>query len=309
MGGETVTQLLIYQLIERFPLPCQPPKFLPIPPLDSHASRRPQLGNPELNSLPKSKSGRPRKFPRQAPSQADRAYARIRDGILKGIFPIGVALSRRKLATEFRISVPPVTEALLRLESEGLVESKPRVGTRVRIPTEQEVQDRSLLREALETQAAKLFAERATAAEKKEIHRMGRNVDRLYAACEKASVDRDVLFSVNTSHMELHLRIAEFARCPPLRDAIEKEQVLIFNWLYDIAVQRRSLGSDYHATLTSALTAGSPSAAEAAMRLHIRRGLDEVLAGLSRLGKTDGAWRSKNLPKAKSAKQSAPRVV
>jgi DNA-binding GntR family transcriptional regulator len=227
----------------------------------------------------------------QKQSQADRAYLEIRNGILKGSLPVGVALSRRKLGTELQISVPPVTEALLRLESEGLVESKPRVGTRVRIPTRQEVEDRSLLREALETQAARLFAERATAAEKKELHRMGRHVDQLYAACEKGAVDRDFLFSVNTRHMELHLRIADCARCPALRDAIEKEQVLIFNWLYDTAVQRRTLGSDYHAALTAALTTGSAATAAAAMRRHIRRGLDEVLAGLARMGKREGAWR------------------
>jgi GntR family transcriptional regulator, rspAB operon transcriptional repressor len=232
--------------------------------------------------------------PRQ--SQADRAYVEIRNSILKGSLPVGVALSRRKLAAELKVSVPPVTEALLRLESEGLVESKPRVGTRVRIPTRQEVEDRSLVREALEGQAARLFAERATPAEKRELHKMGRRLDRLYAACEKASVDRDSLFSVNTCHMELHLRIAECARCPPLRDAIEKEQVLIFNWLYDTAVQRRTLGSDYHSTLTHALTTGSPSAAQAAMRRHIRRGLGEVVAGLHRIGKTEGAWRSKTAP-------------
>jgi DNA-binding GntR family transcriptional regulator len=226
-------------------------------------------------------------------SQADRAYLEIRNNILKGNLPVGVALSRRKLAAELNISVPPITEALLRLESEGLVESKPRVGTRVRIPTRREVEDRSLLREALETQAARLFVERATPAEKKRLHTMGSRLDRLYAACEEGPVDRDFLFSVNTSHMDLHLRIAECARCPALRDAIEKEQVLIFNWLYDTAVQRRVLGSDFHSTLTEALTTGSPTVAEAAMRRHIRRGLSEVLAGLDRIGRPGDAWRSK----------------
>jgi DNA-binding GntR family transcriptional regulator len=239
----------------------------------------------------------------RAPSQADRAYVHIRDNILKGSLPIGVALSRRKLAAELQISVPPVTEALQRLEGEGLVESKPRVGTRVRVPTRQEVEDRSLLREALEAQAARLFAERATKAEKDVLHRMGREVDRLYAACEEAA-DREFLFRVNTRHMELHLRIAECARCPPLRDAIEKEQVLIFNWLYDIAAERRELGADYHATLTAALTTGSPASAETAMRRHIRRGLNEVLAGLARLGNTEGAWRARATPTARESRRN-----
>ncbi len=93
--------------------------------------------------------------------------------------------------------------------------------------------------------------------------------------------------------MKLHLRIAECARCPALRDAIEKEQVLIFNWLYDTAVQRRSLASDYHARLTDILAEGSPTQADAAMRQHIRRGLQEVLAGLARMTSKENNWRHK----------------
>ena len=98
---------------------------------------------------------------------------------------------------------------------------------------------------------------------------MGRRVDQLYAAGEKSADDREFLFSVNTYHMKLHLRIAECARCPALRDAIEKEQVLIFNWLYDTAVQRRSLASDYHTRLTEVLARGSVAQADAAMDIKL----------------------------------------
>jgi DNA-binding GntR family transcriptional regulator len=122
-------------------------------------------------------------------------------------------------------------------------------------------------------------------------------------------VNRDDLFAANTRHMELHLRIAECARCPALRDAIEKEQVLVFNWLYDTAAQRRALGSNYHATLTAALTTGSPSVAQAAMRRHIRRGLGEVLAGLARIGETERAWRSKTGRAADRADSRARRQI
>ncbi len=228
-------------------------------------------------------------------SLAVRAYLEIRNQILKGELPVGMALARRKLAMALNISVPPVSEALQRLEREGLVESKPRVGTRVRVPTRQDIEDRSLVREALETQAARLFAERATAAEKKELRQMGRRVDQLYAACEKSAEDREFLFSVNTCHMKLHLHIAECARCPALRDAIEKEQVLIFNWLYDTAVARRTLASDYHTRLTDAFAAGTPAQADKAMRQHIRHGLNEVLTGLARLGdgRNKTGWRHK----------------
>jgi DNA-binding GntR family transcriptional regulator len=225
-------------------------------------------------------------------SLAGRAYLEIRDKILRGDLAVGEALSRRKLASELGISVPPVSEALQRLEREGLLESKPRVGTRVRVPTPQDVEDRSLVREALETQAARLFAERATAAEKKALQRMGREVDQLYASCETGA-DRNFLFLVNTYHMSLHLRIAECARCDALCEAIEKEQVLIFNCLYETAVQRRNLASDHHARLTDALASGTPARADAAVRQHIRTGLKEVLKGLELLDRKRSGWRHK----------------
>ncbi len=227
-------------------------------------------------------------------SLAGCAYLEIRNQILIGDLPVGVALSRRGLAEDMKISVPPVTEALQRLEREGLIESRPRAGTRVRVPTRRDIEDRSLVREALETQAARLFAERATAAEKSGLRGMGRRVDRLYAACEKGADDREFLFSVNTYHMKLHLRIAECARCRALRDAIEKEQVLIFNWLFDTTVKRRDLGSDFHARLTDALATGTPEKASTAMRDHIRHGLIEVLNGLAKIGGgAKAGWRAK----------------
>lgn len=226
-------------------------------------------------------------------SLAAHACREIRDRILRGDLPVGAALSRRRLARELKISVPPVSEALQSLERDGLVESRPRVGTRVRVPSRQDVEDRTQVREALESQSARLAAERATAREKQELRQMGRRVDRRYAEYECSGGNRDVLFSVNTDHMQLHLRIAELARCAALRDAIEKEQVLIFNWLYDTAVERRTLASDYHARLTDAIASGNPVQADAAMREHIRFGLKEVLDRLPELTGVAAGWRSR----------------
>jgi DNA-binding GntR family transcriptional regulator len=223
---------------------------------------------------------------------AARAYHAIRSRVLRGEIGVGESLSRRALAAELGISVPPVTEALLQLEAEGLVESRSRAGTRVRVPTCEEVENRTILREALECRSARLFAERATAAERKELQRSSREVDRFYAACETDPDDRSLLFAANREHMELHLRIAECTRCPPLRDAIEKEQVLVFSWLFDTAVDRQAVGSDCHERLLDTLVTGTPREAEAAMQRHIREGLRQVLERLDRFQQAACGWRS-----------------
>ncbi len=78
-----------------------------------------------------------------------------------------------------------------------------------------------------------------------------------------------------------------------MRDAIEKEQVLVFSWLFETVANRRSLGSDFHARLTDALETTSPEKADVAMREHIRFGLAEVIGNLERLRPVESGWRLK----------------
>src|SRR5262250_1089282 len=101
-------------------------------------------------------------------SLSEQAYYSIRERILKGAIPLGAPLSRRRLAAELGMSLLPVAEALQALEADGLVESRPRVGTRVCLPTAEEIRERYEVREALESQAARLYAVKATAREKRE---------------------------------------------------------------------------------------------------------------------------------------------
>src|SRR5215469_12060464 len=88
-------------------------------------------------------------------SLAERVYHLILDRMLRGNLPIGSVLSRRKLAEEFHMSLVPVAQALQRLEIEGLLESRPRAGTRVKVPNPDELRERFELRQALECQSAR----------------------------------------------------------------------------------------------------------------------------------------------------------
>src|SRR5918998_3567729 len=101
-------------------------------------------------------------------SLAAEAYAIVRQRILRGEIVLGQVISRRKLAAELSMSFLPVSEALLRLEFEGLLESRPRAGTRVRIPSPEDVKGHFVVREALEVQAALLFQRVATESERSE---------------------------------------------------------------------------------------------------------------------------------------------
>jgi DNA-binding GntR family transcriptional regulator len=228
----------------------------------------------------------------RAASLATKAYEQIRDQILQGTLAVGDILSRRRLADKLNMSFLPITEALQRLESEGLVESRPRIGTRVRVPTKQDVLDRYVIREALETQAARLCCELMTNVDRQELLKRGKHLDSLYKASASEKDDSRFLFSVHTYHMQFHKRIAELTRHPGLLKAIEKEQVLIFNWLYDTATQRKSFPAAFHSDLAKAICSGDLMKADEAMRIHIRYGRESVVEGLESLELVKG-WRLK----------------
>ena len=222
-------------------------------------------------------------LPHERSGLADKAYLILRDRILKAQLPLGTSLSRRTIALELGMSLLPVAEALQRLESDGLVESRPRVGTRVCDPGPDEIRERYEVREALESQAARLFAKRAGVREKLELQRMAANMDAMFNRCTAAADgdDPDFLYAVHSYHSDLHLRIAEGAACGVLQNAIERNQVLIFNWLFDVAARRPMLPPTFHRDWANAIANGSPEEADRAMREHIQYGLNNVIRSLA----------------------------
>lgn len=224
-------------------------------------------------------------------SLSQQAFNLIRDKILKGEFPPGAILSRRKLGEDFGMSFLPITEALGRLERDGLIESKPRAGTRVRIPSSEDVRGHCILREALETQSARLFSETATRSERLELRRMAKRLDERYAQNERIT-DADFLFELHTMHLQLHTRIAQCTRCDALCDALEKNQILIFNWFYDATAKRSSaMPAGFHSNLVDAISGDNPEAADKEMRHHVRWGVQAVVQHFESLSVAENIWR------------------
>jgi DNA-binding GntR family transcriptional regulator len=202
-------------------------------------------------------------------SLASEAYEVVRQRILRGELAIGQSLSRRKLAGELGMSFLPVSEALLRLEFEGLLESRPRAGTRVRIPSPEDVRGHFIVREALEVQAAMLFAGAATKQERTELRELAARVDAMSIS--------DPAHYLPT-HEELHRRIAEGARCPALSAAIEKTHALASTWF---CVTRPPYEpTRRHQDLIDVLVTGGSEDAARAMRNHVQHGLANTMKRL-----------------------------
>ena len=69
--------------------------------------------------------------PVSVPLLRDEAYQRLREAILDGELAPGQQLRPDELARELGLSRMPIREAFTRLRDEGLVETRPRSGTRV----------------------------------------------------------------------------------------------------------------------------------------------------------------------------------
>jgi DNA-binding GntR family transcriptional regulator len=205
---------------------------------------------------------------------AGEAYVTVRERILKGELAIGQVISRRKIAAELGMSFLPVSEALLRLEHEGLLESRPRAGTRVRVPTRPDVQGHYVVREALESQAAMLFCSHATRDERSELLKLAMRVDALSIQTEG---NRFVYLGL---HEKLHRRIAECARCPALSDAIGRTSALASTWLCATRAPSPGNPPSHHENLLKVLVGDDPTAAGEAMRRHIRSSMDNAMRRL-----------------------------
>ena len=226
--------------------------------------------------------------PAESGSLSAEAYEVVRQRIARGELVLGQAISRRRLAAELGMSFLPVTEALLRLEFEGLLESRPRAGTRVRVPTPADVEGNYIVRQALETQAALLFAQVATDAERHELRRLAARVDAL-------SVKSDRSMYVNV-HLKLHQRIAECARCDALREAIERTHALAMIWFCVMRTPSPDDSTRRHQDLVEEILSGDAMRIAAAVREHLAVGRRHTLELLEPYFKTGSIRFSRSRP-------------
>lgn len=205
-------------------------------------------------------------------SLAHRAYLLTRTKILRGEIPMGELISRRQLAEEFGMSPVPVAEAIQRLEGEGLLESRPRVGTRVKVPTPNDIRERYILREALETQCARLFSERASDLERKSLVEMANRLDEQSQTVSNKPTEQ---YEFQFFHFQFHMQIAHCAGSTLLCELLEKNQLLVFNWLFDINAQSR-MPPGWHVKLAKIVAGNDPNAAALSMGNHIRTGMSDI---------------------------------
>jgi DNA-binding GntR family transcriptional regulator len=217
------------------------------------------------------------RFP--APQSASAAAGEvIREAIIDGRLPPGQRLKEEELARELGMSRTPVREALLTLESEGLVESIPRRGATVRSYAVGDLDDVYQLRALLEGYAARRAAARISPEDVARLEESCNRFDRLRA--------EDDLLDLVKENLLFHGVIHEAAASDRLVALIRKviEIPLVYKSFYWYSPEQKLISQHYHRQLTRALRHGDGERAELIMKEHVLEARDFLLAELAPAG-------------------------
>jgi DNA-binding GntR family transcriptional regulator len=208
----------------------------------------------------------------------DRAYYCARRKLLEGRVPTRQELSRRRLAEESGVSPGCAQFALSRLESEGLLVSRPQSGTYLRPLDLDEYHQLYDLRELIEPYAAGRAAAWLTGEQLERLEESCAVIAGLLARLEKGDEPPDHLErAVRAEHL-FHGTIMGAARNPMAAHFVENLRILNYTHYY---ARRRRLGQHTvhyrrtvreHRAILEALRARDAAAAERRMRTHVRNG-------------------------------------
>ncbi|WP_420903371.1 GntR family transcriptional regulator [Streptomyces boncukensis] len=216
------------------------------------------------------------------PIQA-RVIAEMRGRIISGEIDPGALLSELALAEEFGVSRTPVREALKQLQTEGLVEIRPRVGTFVTAPSRREITELFEMKELLEGAAARLLARRGRVPE---IDRLQENLAQADAAV--ARDDRDRYAELVGEFHDLVITGADNRKLEAHYRTLMNQ--LAYSRLVTTSLSRpgRPGQSDReHHLVVELILEKDGDSAEQVMREHVRASRRALMAGLPLPGRRD----------------------
>lgn len=203
--------------------------------------------------------------PATAVTAADRVYRHVKQGVLDRRYEGGTLLTEGELAAAVGVSRTPVREALLRLETEGLLRLYPKKGALVLQVSAQEITD------VLET---RLLVEEFTV--RRAVPAPPGLLDRLAALLDeqRRHADEGDLAAMMAADRGFHAEIVRSAGnqilCR-LYDQLRDRQLRMGVALFHAHPERLDRTLAEHAEILDALRAGDADTAATAVRGHIGR--------------------------------------
>jgi DNA-binding GntR family transcriptional regulator len=199
-------------------------------------------------------------------SLGDRAYASLKDSLIRGALRPGTKLTVRSIARVFEVSTTPARDAITRLLGEGaLVNLGPKT---VVVPhlTQNVLDEVTAIRLALEGLAAEKAAQHVTEADLEQLEKLQEKIN--------AGLDSANYVDVLHANYDFHFLIYRRAAMPRLVSIIEALWLRIgpsFNDLYPEFAQSRQ-GVSNHLWALRGIRDSDPLAVRAAIENDIRSG-------------------------------------
>jgi DNA-binding GntR family transcriptional regulator len=181
-----------------------------------------------MSSVPKENFGQKleqRKVPVDAVTRSEEAYRTLRKVIVRHEIPPGTWLRRRAIAAQLGMSSTPLREAFSRLEHEGLLESIPQWGVRVRTLTVPQFEQVVSMRLALESIVVRNLASRSAevAYELEKLRPLAAQVDQENAENMRAVASGELQVGVyNPNDTEFHLALGRVAELDMVAREIDR---------------------------------------------------------------------------------------
>jgi DNA-binding GntR family transcriptional regulator len=193
-------------------------------------------------------------------------YTVIRQGILDGTYEQGARLGEVELAKSLEVSRTPIREALRRLLSEGLIETIPNQGSRVRRWEPTQLFELFSVRALLEANSAGLAAGRVTETEMVAMARLCRQMESAARPGPRQDLARVVALD-GEFHTLIHVASGNSLLPDLIRGLVQVPAVM--RSAKDHSPKRLLQSLRQHQEILGALRTGDAAWAEAAMRSHV----------------------------------------
>jgi len=203
----------------------------------------------------------------------ERVYLSLRRELFEGHHHPGARLNEKELAAQFGVSPTPIREALNKLRSEGLLDYKPWLGTIVTEFGQDDLVHLSNIRLYLECLAVREAGACLTPADLKELTR------RHLAYARAAGQAVPGAAAVAQANAAFHGFFAEKSGNRWLQHMLNSLDGLLVLARRPLSAHRTGADSiPEHTAIVSALDHGNPDAAERAMRAHLERVAQALVA-------------------------------
>ncbi len=201
------------------------------------------------------------------------AYDALMEAIRSGVFAPGDRLREEDVGARLSLSRTPVREALRRLEAEGIVEHRPRMGAVVRQLSHAEVVELYEMRIVLERTAAEMAAKHGSAAE----------FDTLAGLNQRIAEERSNPARAAAINQEFHQTLYLAGRNRFLVEAARglNNSLLLLGPTTFFDAGRIDEVVAQHGAIIAALDAGDAEAAGAAAEAHLQTSLRFRLAAMA----------------------------